>query len=339
MKTMEKIKPLRIGVLGAANIARSFIAGVGPSELVDIVAVASRDLDKGRKFACELNVPRAHGSYEALLDDPDIDAVYVPLPNTLHAEWVINALNAGKHVLCEKPLAVSTADTLAMFDAARRNRRFLAEAYPYRAQQQTLALRRLLDEGAIGRVQTIFACFGVKFSDPANIRLDPERGGGALLDAGSYAMNMVRMVAGEKPSRVNAIARWAQTKVDLTVIANLEFPGGLLGQIACSFNTAYHRHALIAGTDGILETTFLNNPPDAGPPEIHLRRGIPATTLRETITLTGGSGFLAEAESFARAVALGPEHWTGSTEQESIDTIATLEAIARSIRSGNWEQV
>lgn len=336
---MDTLKPLRFGVLGAAKIARSFIAGVGPSPRVEVVAVASRDLAKGKQFADETGVPRAHGSYEALIDDPDVDAVYVPLPNTLHAEWVIKALNAGKHVLCEKPIAISQADTLAMFDAARRNRRFLAEAYPYRAQQQTLAVRRLLDEGAIGRVQTVFACFGVKFADPSNIRLDPERGGGALLDAGSYATNMVRMVAGEKPTRVNALARWAETKVDLTVIASLEFPGGVLGQISCSFNTAYHRHALIAGTDGIIETTFLNSPPDAGPPDIHVRRGIPATTPRETITLPGGSGFLAEAENFARAVALGPEQWTGSTEQESIETIATLEAIARSIRSGNWENV
>lgn len=336
---MENIKPLRFGVLGAAKIARSFIAGVAPSSLVDVVAVASRDLEKGKQFASELAVPRAHGSYEALLDDPDIDAVYVPLPNTLHAQWVIKALDAGKHVLCEKPIAVSKAETLAMFEAARRNGVFLAEAYPYRAQEQTLALRRLLDEGAIGRVQTIFACFGVKFSDPANIRLDPERGGGALLDAGSYAMNMVRMVAGEKPTRVSAIARWSETKVDLTVIANLEFASGLLGQIACSFNTAYHRHALIAGTDGILETTFLNSPPEAGPPEIHLRRGVPSTTPRETIAFAGGSGFLAEAENYARAVTLGREHWNGSTEAESIDTVATLEAIARSIRSGNWESV
>ncbi|WP_240975475.1 Gfo/Idh/MocA family protein [Paraburkholderia aromaticivorans] len=333
------MKPLRFGVLGAAKIARSFIAGVAPSELVDVVAVASRDLEKGRQFASEVGVQRAHGSYEALIHDADVDAIYVPLPNTLHAEWVIKALDAGKHVLCEKPIAVSKADTLAMFETARRNRRFLAEAYPYRAQEQTLALRRLLDEGAIGRVQTVYACFGVKFNDPANIRLDPERGGGALLDAGSYATSMLRMVAGEKPSRVNAIARWSETKVDLTVIANLEFPGGLLGQIACSFNTAYHRHALIAGSDGILETTFLNSPPDAGPPEIHLRRGIPSSTTRETIKLAGGNGFLAEADSFARAIALGPEHWTGSTEQESIDTIATLEAIARSVRSGNWENV
>ena len=125
---MDNIKPLRFGVLGAAKIARSFIAGVGPSELVDIVAVASRDLAKGEQFANEVGVPRACGSYEALIVDPDVDAIYVPLPNTLHTEWVIKALNAGKHVLCEKPIAISKTDTLAMFEAARRNGCFLAEA-------------------------------------------------------------------------------------------------------------------------------------------------------------------------------------------------------------------
>jgi xylose dehydrogenase (NAD/NADP) len=336
---MDNLKPLRFGVLGAAKIARSFIAGVANSELIDVVAVASRDLEKGKAFANELGVGRVHGSYEALLDDSDIEAVYVPLPNTLHAEWVIKALDAGKHVLCEKPIAVSSADALRMFEAARRNGVHLAEAYPYRAQEQTLELQRLLAAGAIGRVQTVHACFGVTFTDPANIRLDPDRGGGALLDAGSYAMNFVRMVAGEKPIRVNALARWANSGVDLTVIANLEFASGLLGQITCSFATAYHRHALIAGTDGILETTFLNSPPEAGPPEIHLRRGIPSSTPRETITVAGKSGFRAEADSFALMVAQGPAHWTGCTEQESVDTIASLEAIARSVRSGNWEAV
>jgi predicted dehydrogenase len=336
---MTHPKPLRFGVLGAAKIARSFVAAVAKSELIDVMAVASRDLEKGTAFAREFDITRVHGSYDALLEDPSVQAVYVPLPNTLHAEWVIKALTAGKHVLCEKPIAVSSADAREMYETARRHGVYLAEAYPYRAQQQTLELQRLLADGAIGRVQTIHACFGVMFNDPANIRLDPDRGGGALLDAGSYAMNFVRMIAGEKPDRVNALARWGNSGVDLSVVANLDFPSGLLGQITCSFNTAYHRHALIAGTDGILETTFLNSPPDAGPPEFHIRRGIPATTPRETITVAGGSGFFAEAESFALAVAEGPARWTGCTEAESVDTIATLEAIARSVRSGHWESV
>ena len=327
---------LRFGILGAANIARSFARGVAASERVSIVALASRDADKGRAFAAEIGVERVHASYEALLQDPDVDAVYIPLPNSLHAEWVIRAAQAGKHILCEKPLAVTAAETRAMFAAAHKYGVHLVEAYPYRAQPQTLKLRELLDSGAIGRVQLIHASFGFIFSDPANIRLDPALGGGALLDGGSYAANFVRMVAGELPSRVMASARWTDSGVSRTVVATLEFGSGLLAQISCSFATAHHRHALISGDSGILETTYLNHAPEGAPLVIHLRRGIRNTALRETIETPGGDGFLAEAEAFERLVTLGAGHWNGSTEQESIDTAAILEAIQLSAKTDAW---
>lgn len=330
---------LRFGILGAAKIARTFAAAVSSSPLIELRAVASRDLEKGDAFAREFGIASVHGSYEALLADPQIDAVYIPLPNTLHAEWAIRALEAGKHVLCEKPIAITAADARAMYDTARKCGVTLAEAYPYRAQEQTLKLRELLRDGAIGGVQTVHASFGVTFDDPSNIRLDPQRGGGALLDAGSYAMSFVRMIAGENPTRVNAVARMGATGVDRTVVANLDFASGLLAQISCSFASAYHRHALIAGSGGIIETTYLNNPPDGGEPVVHLRRGVPISTPRETIVCEGGSGFLKESESFVRLVREGTAQWTGASEAESIGTIAALEAIERSVRSGNWEPV
>jgi len=325
---------LRLGILGAANIARAFVAAVAPSKRVTVSAVASRDEERARSFARELGIPRSHPSYEALLADPDIDAVYVPLPNSMHAEWSIRAAEAGKHVLCEKPLAVTASEARAMFAAARRNRVRLVEAYPYRAQPQTLKLRELLNSNAIGRVQLIRASFGVAFSDPANIRLSPALAGGALMDAGSYAVSLVRTVAGERPSRVHAVARWAETGVDRTVVATLEFESGLLAQVSCSFATAYHRHALIAGDGGSIETTYLNHPPIGGPPILRVRRGILVTATEEIIEAPGGNGFLAEAQSFQRLVAHGPEHWTGTSEEESTDIALTLEAIARSARSG-----
>ncbi len=212
---------LRIGVLGAANIARQLIAGVAPSRTVRVTTIASRDIDKALQFANETGVERAVGSYEELLTDSEIDAVYIPLPNTMHAEWAIRAADAGKHILCEKPLAVSRAEAVAMFDAARRNNVHLVEAYPYRAQPQTLKLRELLAEGAIGRLQTINANFGVRFSDPSNIRLNPDLGGGALLDAGSYPVSLVRLVAGAPPKRACAASRMMHG-VDLTTMAMLE---------------------------------------------------------------------------------------------------------------------
>jgi xylose dehydrogenase (NAD/NADP) len=253
--------PLRIGVLGAANIARLFVSGVAPSKLVAVTAVASRDAAKAERFAAECGIPRALGSYEALLADPATDAVYNPLPNTMHAEWSIRAAEAGKHVLSEKPLAITAAEARAMFAAAERHKVHLVEAYPYRAQPQTLKLREMLTAGAIGKVRLIRSSFGVAFSDPANIRLKPDLGGGALLDAGSYAVSLVRLVTGERPSRVSAVARWTETGVDRSVVATLEFPSGILAQISCSFANRCRKAGKTTGS--------VPNPPCDGRADTH----------------------------------------------------------------------
>jgi predicted dehydrogenase len=326
--------PLRVGILSTANIGRSFVKGVQPSVTVKVVAVASRDAAKAKRFAAEVGIPGVHDSYDALLADPGIDAVYNPLPNSLHAEWSIRAVEAGKHVLCEKPLAASASEARAMFEAAKRNGVHLVEGYPYRAQPQTLKLRELLDEGAVGRVQLIQASFGFTLKDAVNIRLDPSLAGGALMDVGSYPVSLARMVAKEGPSRVSALAKWTATGVDRTLVATIEFPGGLLAQISCSFDTAVHRQALIAGTEGILQTTFYNNPSPAAPPILRLQRGKGWDASVETLEVPTTNGFLGEAESFERLVRLGPEHWNGATPGESLDIMLTLEALLRSARSG-----
>ncbi len=327
-------KPLRIGILGAAKIARAFCEAVTPSKLIKVTSVASRQADKAEAFAKDLSIARTFASYEALLADPDIDAVYNPLPNSLHAEWSIKAANAGKHILCEKPLAVSGAEAKSMFEAARRNKVHLVEAYPYMAQPQALKVRELVRSGAVGTPQLIRASFGVYFVDPANIRLKPDLAGGSLMDAGSYPVSFVRAIAGERPSRVHAIARWSETGVDKTLAATMEFKSGLIAQITSSFATGYHRAAQIAGDAGSIDVTYLNHPPIGGEPVVYLRRGIMVTNEIETIKVAGGNGFLAEADSFASLVADGPQHWTGASEQESIDIALTLEALLRSARSG-----
>lgn len=331
--TPSSPRPLRLGILSTANIGRSFVKGVQPSATVKVVAVASRDAAKAKRFAAEVGIPGIHDSYDALLADPEIDAVYNPLPNSLHAEWSIRAVEAGKHVLCEKPLAASASEARVMFEAAKRNGVHLVEGYPYRAQPQTLKLRELLDEGAVGRVQLIQASFGFTLKDGANIRLDPSLAGGALMDAGSYPVSLARMVAKEGPSRVSALAKWTDSGVDRTLVATIEFPSGLLAQISCSFDTAVHRRALIAGTEGILQTTFYNNPSPAAPPILHLQRGKGWDASVETLEVSTTNGFLGEAESFERLVRLGPEHWTGATPGESLDIMLTLEALLRSARS------
>ncbi|MDE2575644.1 MAG: Gfo/Idh/MocA family oxidoreductase [Rhodospirillales bacterium] len=344
---MPDFAPVRYGILGAANIARQFTRGLAGSSVATVDAVASRGGEKAAAFAAELGIPRSHASYEALLADPAIEAIYIPLPNTMHAEWAIRAADAGKHVLCEKPLAMGGAEARAMFAAASAAGVHLVEAYPYMSQPQTLRLRALLGEGALGRIQLVSAAFGFAIvtpdgaptGDPTNIRLDPARGGGALLDAGTYAMSMVRIAAGERPTRVLATARWTQTKVDQTVAATLIFPSGAIGQLTCSLATSGHRHAVVIGERGVVETSFSNHAPPEGGLSLRVKRGIPGTIPFETEDVPAGDGFRAEGESFARMVRLGAAHWNGASAAESIDTALALEAIAASARSGDWVEI
>jgi len=333
MTTIDS-RPLSMGILGAAKIARAFCDGVRPSRKVTVAAVASRDAAQAKAFALETGIPQVYATYEALLADPGIDAIYNPLPNNLHAQWSIRAVEAGKHVLCEKPLATSAADARAMFDVARRYGVHLVEAYPYRAQSQTLKMRELLDAKAIGRLQLVQASFGFPLTDIANIRMDPALAGGALMDAGCYPVSLVRTIAGERPRRVHAMAKWASSGVDLTLLASMEFPSGLLAQISCSFATLRHRHAFIAGDAGSIDTTYFNDTSATFPALLSVKRGSGWDAQQETVETTATNGFLAEAESFHDLVAHGWDAWTGVSPEESIDIAMMLEAMAASARSG-----
>lgn len=340
------MNPVRFGVLGTANIARQFCAGLAGSDLAKVVAVASRDAAKAQSFAQACGVERSLPSYEALLADPEVEAVYIPLPNDMHAEWAIRACEAGKHVLCEKPLCMTAADARAMFAAASKAGVHMLEAYPYMSQPQTLQVREWIASGAIGKVQLVTTAFGFGLvtadgapkADPNNIRLLPARGGGALRDAGSYSVSMARIAAGERPTRVQATQRMTQTGVDQTILATMEFPSGILAQIGCTIGAAFHRHAVIVGDEGVIETNYANHAA-AGIATLSLRikRGVPGTIPFETVEVPAGDGFRAEAESFASLLRGGA--WNGASEAESIDTVLALEAIAASAPTGNWVAV
>ena len=302
--------PLRIGILGCANIARSFARDVAPSAAVRIVAVASRNADTAAAFAAAQGIGRHHGSYEALLADAGVDAIYLPLPNSLHAEWAIKAAAQGKHVLSEKPLALNRAQAQAMFDAARAHKVMLLEAYPYYFQPQTGAMLALLREGAIGAVRSMQACFGFTVGNPqTNIRMKPELGGGALLDAGSYPLSLIRLVMGCAPQRVQADATWADSGVDIRMSATLHFADGRRAQLSCAMDGANHRRATIVGSHGTIETEYLNHTSAqaGGHPHGHLRsqlrlrRGIANTIPFEEILTGSGSGFRFAAEEIGRA--------------------------------------
>jgi predicted dehydrogenase len=335
--------PLRLGILGCAKIARQFVRDLSGSATVQVVAVASRRLDSALEFAQTFGIERSHGSYEALLADPDVDAVYIPLPNSLHAEWAIRAAQAGKHVLCEKPLALSLQQASDMFDAARHHRVLLREAFPYEFQPQTDAMLSLLHDGAIGEVRSVQACFGFTLSSPAgNIRMDPALGGGALLDAGSYPLSLIRLVMGCAPSHVMADATWSDSGVDLSTMATLYYADGRRAQLACAMDAANHRRATVVGSTGTLETEYLNHtstqaqghPYGYLPSQLRLRRGIANSITFEDITAPTGSGFRFAAEAFAHSVATQDFAVMARAAQASLDNAATLEALALSARSG-----
>ena len=334
---------LRIGILGTANIARSFVRAVQPSQRVSITAVASRDAGKAESFAHETGIPRHFASYDALLADGEIDAVYIPLPNSLHATWSIAAARAGKHILCEKPLAVGAAEARAMFDAARLHGVHLVEAYPYLAQPQTLKLRELLKDGAIGDIRLIQASFGFTIKDRGNIRLSPQLAGGALMDAGVYPLSLIRIIAGRRAAHVQAAAHWTgageSAGVDNALAATLIFDNGIFAQLTCSFESALHRQALIVGSAGVIQTTFRNHTSAEQPGTLSLRTGSGAQAVDGIIETPPVNGFLAEAESFERLVREGPSHWIGASPDESIDVAMMLEALLQSARSGVAAQV
>jgi xylose dehydrogenase (NAD/NADP) len=331
-------RPLRIGILGTANIARSFIQGVSASKRVTVSAIASRDDAKARAFARDFAIPRHFASYEALLADRDTDAVYIPLPNSLHAEWSIAAVRAGKHVLCEKPLSATAAEARAMFDAARRHGVHLVEGFPYRAQPQTRKLGELLEAGVIGEVRLMQAAFGFNLGAGENIRLNPQLAGGALMDVGAYPVSLARMVARSRPTRVHAVAHWSGG-VDRTLAATLQFAGGLFAQINCSFSTCLHRQALLAGSNGVIQTTYLNHTSTASEAALQLRIGTGRDAVDSIVETSAVNGFLAEAESFERLVRQGPARWSGTSPEESMDIMLTLEAILESARSGSAVEI
>jgi len=338
-------EPLRLGILGCARIAGTFcdhvVSGPSPSRRVRVVAVASRRTETAAAFAATHGIGRHHGSYEALLADREVAAVYIPLPNSLHAEWAIKAARAGKHVLCEKPLALNRAEAVAMFDAARRAGVMLLEAYPWWFQPSTRDLVGLLHGGAIGRPRYVHAAFGFTLANPTpNIRLMPELGGGALLDAGSYPLSLIRLVMGEAPVRVRAEATWAPTGVDIALAATLHFADGRRAQLECAMDVATHRRALIVGDAGVIETEYLNHtsPLAQGngwghlPNQLRVRRGTANSVPFETIPAATGSGFRFAAEAFARVVAARDVDAIERAAAASIDIAATLEALAASAR-------
>ena len=246
---------IRWGVLSTANIGRAaVIPAIKASSNGKLIAVASRDLEKASKFAVDNQIPQSYGSYEALLADDQIDAVYIPLPNSLHRQWVIAAANAGKHVLCEKPLALNEKECFEMDKAAQINHVKLMEAFMYRFHPQTVKVIQLIKDKAIGDLKSIHSVFTFYVKNKNNIRLSAELGGGSLMDVGCYCVNIIRTLAGEEPVTVQAAADWADSGVDELITGILKFESGLTASFSSSLAIERNEFYYAAGSEGVIKS-------------------------------------------------------------------------------------
>jgi predicted dehydrogenase len=335
---MTSSTPLRIGILGPARIAADFVAGARGLERVRIDAVASRDAARARVFAAAHGLARTHDSYAAMVSDPQLDLIYIALPNALHAPWALAALRAGKHVLCEKPLCSSGALAAELFDAAQAHGVTLLEAFPYRFQPYMDELLRLLGAGEIGDLREAHAGFGITLREGPNVRLSSELEGGALFDVGCYPVSVLRAMLGRVPRRVVAQADWDASGVDRSLSGLLDYGDGVHGSIACSFDHAPHRAVRIAGRQGVIETTYPNTPDPARAHVIGIRRGTAWRMDFDSIEQPPRNGFRCELEAIC-AMIDGTRGDHALLRSESIDNAATLAALLASARSGQWCEV
>jgi predicted dehydrogenase len=328
---------LRWGVLSTANIGlKKVIPGMQKGRLTTIAAIASRDLGKAREAAKALDIPTAYGSYEELLADPNIDAIYNPLPNQFHVPWTIRAAEAGKHVLCEKPLSLTVAEAETLLEVRARTGVKIGEAFMIRSYPQWLRLRELLDERRIGELRSIAGVFSYFNNDPANIRNQVEAGGGALMDIGCYLIHASRYAFGQQPARVvGLIDRDPTTHVDRLTSAILDFPGGQ-SIFTCSTQMVPYQRIHFFGTTGRIEIEI----PFNAPPDRPTRLFIDATgdlfgggiTTEEFPTC---DQYTLQGDAFSKAVMDNTE--VPVSLEDAIGNMAVIEGVFKSAASGQWE--
>lgn len=319
-------KILNWGFLSTARINRALIPPLQFSKRNELLAVASRSQEAADAYAKEQKIPRAYGSYEALLADPDVDVVYISLPNHLHSEWTIKAVEAGKHVLCEKPLALGVDEVDAVKYAAHKHGRVVAEAFMYRHHPQTLKAQEIVRSGSLGALKLIRGSFSFLLTREGDVRLNPDWGGGSIWDVGCYPISYARMVVGENPLEVFGWQVEGPTGIDETFVGQMRFENGVIAQFDSSFAIPFHAFVEIVGSEGTLN---IPRPFKPGINEkIYLTRG----EKTETITIKGQELYLGEVEDMADAILLGKDALISLDDSRA--TIAAIRALLESARSG-----
>jgi xylose dehydrogenase (NAD/NADP) len=312
------------GILSTADINRKLLAGAAASDDVEVVAVGSRDLTRAEEYARSWGIERAYGTYDELLADPEVEAVYIPLPNTMHTEWSIRSLEAGKHVLCEKPFSRHIADVEQAFDVAAATGLHLSEAFMYRHHPQTARLAELVASGAIGELRVIRAAFSYSLYDPENIRLRTDVEGGALMDVGCYCVSGSRLLGGEPESVVGA-GHIGTSGTDWVFTGLMRFPGDVVALFDCGTSLPERDELEAIGTEGSL---FLDDPWHCQSPVIELRRDGSV----ERIEVEAANAYQLELEDMNAAIRGERPPLLGRTD--ALGQVRTIDALFRSFEGG-----
>jgi xylose dehydrogenase (NAD/NADP) len=314
------MNPVRWGIISTAHVNRLVIPGARASEKVDLLAVASREQARADGYAQQWEIPRAYRSYEDLLADDDIEAVYISLPNTLHCEWSIKAVEAGKHVLCEKPMSKRAAEVTEAFDAAERADRILMEAFMYRHNSQTERVTQFVSEGTIGELRLVRSCFSYSLYETENIRLRADVEGGSLMDVGCYCVNGSRLLAGE-PQLVFGQQLLGPTGTDWVFAGTMRFPGEVFAQFDCGTSLPERDELEVIGTEG---SVFLDDPWHANTPVIEITRDEDV----ERIEFEPQDSYRLELENMSDAIRGIAEPLLGC--EDAVGNARAIEALYRS---------
>ena len=332
-------RKVKWGVLGVAKIAvTKVIPSMQHSEFCDIVAIASRDLSRAQAAAHDLGIAKAYGAYDELLADPEIEAIYNPLPNHLHVPWSIRAAEAGKHVLCEKPIALSVAEAEQLVAVRDRTGVKIEEAFMVRAHPQWLRVKELVDSGRIGEVQSVLGHFSYFNNDPQNVRSRVAYGGGGLMDIGCYPITTSRFVLEEEPTRVVSLMnRDPELEIDRLTSAILDFPAAQ-AIFTCSTQMVPYQRMHFLGTRGRIEVVIPFNAPNDQPCRILVddgkdlfERGI------ETVELVTCDQYGLQGDLFSKAILQQTE--VPTPLEDAVKNMAVIEAVFRSADSGQWEAI
>jgi D-xylose 1-dehydrogenase (NADP+, D-xylono-1,5-lactone-forming) len=338
-KELDMTERLNWGIIGTGNIAQQFCSGVNAAQRGRLAAVGSRQLSSAEDFARRFQVAAAHGSYEQVLDDPQVQAVYISLPNTMHHEWTIRALRAGKHVLCEKPLAANATEAAEMFTEAERAGRVLVEAFMYRTHPMMRAVQQAVKDGAIGQLRLIRSSFCYRTTRiDGNIRFDPALAGGALMDIGCYCISFSRLFAGQQPQAMHAAAKLHPRGVDEYTAGVLQFPGGVVASFTCGMTVQADNTAHLCGDEGYIEIPIPWKPPSKqavftiarGTPPRMDGANRPAPPPRETRTIDANMDLYGlEADAFAEVVLDNAPPFV--SREDSLGLMRTLDELRRQI--------